>query len=120
MRIFVALLWICFAFAPKAIAYPQDQLQECILSAKANPSILGTPEKTIEDFCDCALTAILDDGKDADSSANQCVRKHFRWADLVFDLWFIGFFMIIWLEEFFWKLILSLIFPGMDSLENFF
>lgn len=78
MRILMALLVAVFAFTPKAMAYPQNQLQECILSAKANPSILGTPERTIEDFCDCALKAILDEGQDADYSANQCVRKHFR------------------------------------------
>ncbi len=80
MRVLLILLATGFVlnFTPMAMAYPQEQLEECILSAKANPSILGTPEDKIENFCDCALKAILDEGKEADSSANKCVRKYFR------------------------------------------
>ena len=61
---------------PSVSAYPEDQLHECILAAKTNPSLLGVPETSIEGFCDCALNYILDQGKNAKNSANQCIKIH--------------------------------------------
>ncbi len=81
MKFLAFLLTIVFFMAPMAaIAYPQDDLTECILSAKSNPNILGVPENSIEKFCDCALTLILDEELDLDeaqSSINKCASKHF-------------------------------------------
>ncbi len=59
----------------KAIAYPQDQFQECMLAAKANPVLVGVPDTFVEGFCDCALVAILDEGKNDTASINQCAKK---------------------------------------------
>ncbi len=60
---------------PKAIAYPQDQFSECVLSAKANPVLVGVQEAFIEGFCDCALTAILDEEKNDKTSVSQCAKR---------------------------------------------
>ena len=60
-----------------AKAYPQDQFNECILAAKSNPAVLGAPEKAIQNFCDCSLKAILDEGRNDVASANQCARASF-------------------------------------------
>ena len=78
MKAMLIVLFIVLVFPPSAFSYPKEQLKECMLSAKANPSILGAPESSIKNFCDCALTSIMDDGKDPDSSANKCVKKYFR------------------------------------------
>ncbi len=78
MRFFSLLLLVSLALTPMAYAYPDNQLKECLLGAKSNPSILGAPETSIEGFCDCALTEIIDLGNDPDSSARRCVKKFFR------------------------------------------
>ena len=70
------MLWlIMMIFATSISAYPKDQLNECILGSKRNPIILGTPQESIEDFCDCSLTSIIDEHKDARLSINQCALK---------------------------------------------
>ncbi len=38
--------------------------------------ILGTPQKSIESFCECSLTSIFDEHKEAKSSINQCALKN--------------------------------------------
>ena len=68
-------LMLFLAIVPKAIAYPEDQFDECMLAAKANPSLVGVTESYIEGFCDCALTAILDEGKNDVASANKCAKQ---------------------------------------------
>ena len=78
MKSLVIVFFCIFAFSSPVFSYPQEQFTECVLSAKSNPSILGAPEQSIENFCDCALKSIMDEGLDPDSSANQCVRKYFR------------------------------------------
>ena len=77
MRLLVILAMIIFTFSTKVIAYPQTQLKDCVLSAKQNPVILGVPEKSIEDFCDCALKLIVDEGKEGKPSANKCASEAF-------------------------------------------
>ena len=66
---------ITFSLAPMTIAYPQDQFDECMLAAKANSVLVGVNDSYIEGFCDCALTAILDDQKNDVESVNQCAKK---------------------------------------------
>ena len=68
-------LTLLLAIVPTAIAYPEDQFNECMIAAKANPSLVGVSESYIEGFCDCALTAILDEGKSDKASAKECARK---------------------------------------------
>ncbi len=73
---FSLTLILISTFSAKAIAYPREQLQECITAAKSNSAIVDIPEMDISDFCDCALKAIVDEGKDESSSANDCARRN--------------------------------------------
>ena len=68
-------LMLLLAIVPTAIAYPEDQFNECMIAAKANPSLVGVSESYIEGFCDCALTAILDEAKNDVASANKCAKQ---------------------------------------------
>jgi len=77
MRIPTILLILFFIFLPLANAYPQSQLNECILGSKQNPIILGTPVQAVENYCDCVLTLIVDKGKASKESANLCGSKYF-------------------------------------------
>ncbi len=75
------LLIFLLAFPQVIFAYPQDQLKECILRVKSNPNILGAPETSILNFCDCTLKLIVDEGKDlqeVQSSINYCAAKNFH------------------------------------------
>ena len=76
MRFFGILLLIILVFSSKAFAYPKEQFNECILGSKRNPVILGSPQKSIESFCDCSLSSILDEHKEANISINQCAMKN--------------------------------------------
>ena len=78
MRLLIFCLTILLVFSPIALAYPQDQLKKCVLSTKQSPIILGAPERSIEQYCDCALTLIVDEQKEAQSSINQCALSNFR------------------------------------------
>ena len=72
---FLTALIVFSVFAPKTIAYPENQFKECTLAAKANPSLLGVPEISIQGFCDCALIEILDNKKNAEESAKYCIKE---------------------------------------------
>ena len=78
MKLLVLFLMVIFAFSPKAISYPQDQLKECISTAKQNPNIEGVSETSIENYCDCALKLIVDEGEDIKSSGYECASKNFE------------------------------------------
>ena len=78
MKTLLILFCIYFALAPAAIAYPQDQFEDCVLSAKSNPVMEGVPESSIESFCDCALKQIIDKGKNEQNSANKCAKQSFK------------------------------------------
>ncbi len=74
-----ALFLAISIFSPsKVIAYPEDQLKQCILGAKRNPVVLGVPSQSIENWCDCVLELIIDEGKEDILSANQCGKKFFK------------------------------------------
>ena len=60
------------------MAYPQEQLNQCILSTKQSPIILGVPQHSIESYCDCALKLIVDEQQEMRKSANQCASQYFK------------------------------------------
>ena len=76
MRLFAVLWLIIVIFASTARAYPEDQLEACILGSKQNPVILGTPQKSIEEFCHCSLKSIFDENKEVKSAINECGLKN--------------------------------------------
>ena len=78
MKFLAIFLIFFFSLSPAALAYPQDQLNECISSAKKNTNIVGVSDGAITNYCDCALKLIIDDGKDRRSSGYECASKAFR------------------------------------------
>ena len=78
MRLLAVFLLIILCFSSKAIAYPQDQLMDCVSSAKENPSLEGVSITSIENYCDCALELIVDGAKSPRDSGYECALKHFR------------------------------------------
>ena len=79
MKLLTICLLIVFIASPTAIAYPEDQLKECVSSAKQNPNIQGVSDSSIENYCDCALKLIVDKGQDRRSSGYECASKAFGW-----------------------------------------
>ena len=77
MRIPTILLILFFIFSPVGNAYPQSQLKECILGSRQSPIVLGTPIKSIENYCDCVLELIVDKGREPKDSTNLCGSKFF-------------------------------------------
>jgi len=77
MRRLSLFLLVIFIFSGTAIAYPQDQLKQCIFSAKQNPNIQGASDSSIESYCDCALNLIVDEGKDRRDSGYKCASDAF-------------------------------------------
>ena len=71
------LLLVLNAFVPAARAYEQDQLADCISSARENTALKGVSESSIENYCDCALDSIVDQGKDIRDSGYECAIKNF-------------------------------------------
>ena len=72
---FSTFVIVAFFVAIGVDAYPQDQYKECILAVKSNPVVVGIPEDSIESFCDCALTAIIDDDNTDENSAKKCAKE---------------------------------------------
>lgn len=62
----------------RAEAYPEEQLQECILGSKQNPIILGIPDQQLSDYCDCTLTLIVDEDENIYRASSQCGKKFFK------------------------------------------
>ena len=57
-----------------AIAYPQVEMQSCIANA-VNATMakgLNTTIKKIEQYCDCSLKRIIDEGRDVRTSLDYC------------------------------------------------
>ena len=77
MRYLVLLLLVILAISPKAISYPQDQLKDCITSAQKNPNVKDISQSSIEQYCDCALTLIVDEKKDVRESGYKCASENF-------------------------------------------
>lgn len=73
------LIMILICITPSIVfGYPQDQLRQCVLGSKQNPILLGVPESSIENYCDCVLNLIIDEKKEARESANKCGLKYFK------------------------------------------
>ncbi len=78
MRFLVILLIVFIAFDLPANAYPNQRLQECMLGVKQSSILVGVPQEEVNDWCDCVLQLILDEGKDDKASASYCGHKYFK------------------------------------------
>ena len=65
-------------FTESAFSYPESQMADCINSALSNPATKSISQESIANYCDCALTAIIDEGKDLRDSGYDCAVKNFN------------------------------------------
>jgi len=78
MKLLTFCLLVLIVCTPTAFAYPQDQLQDCIASAKKNPNVKDVSQSSIEKYCDCALNLIVDEAKDVRESGYECAKQNFN------------------------------------------
>ena len=75
----LTFLWLLLLILSIPVyAYPENQMDDCIISAKENPAVINIPEESIRNYCDCALTAIIDEEKDIRESGYECAIKNFK------------------------------------------
>ena len=78
MKLILIVSILIFSFAGKAFSSPQSQMEDCIKSALTNPATKTISEKSISNYCDCALKAIIDENKDIRESGYECAQKNFN------------------------------------------
>lgn len=74
MKLTLSAILTFFSIAGQAFAYPAIEYESCI--EKALTSLyskgLNSTLKDVKNYCDCALTKIIDEGKQIASSINYC------------------------------------------------
>ena len=78
MKSSLILALLIFSFSIPAYSYPESQMKDCLTSAKKNPATQGVPEESLKNYCDCALQAIIDQGRDIRESGYECALKNFQ------------------------------------------
>ena len=78
MKIFIILLILIFSLAEKSYSYPESQMIDCVSSALSNPATESISKSSIDNYCDCALKAIIDENKDIRASGYECAQKYFN------------------------------------------
>ena len=78
MKKILIISFLLTSFASKAYSYPESQMEECVLSAISNPATKSISKDSITNYCDCALTAIIDENKDIRESGFECAQKNFN------------------------------------------
>ncbi len=78
MKRFTSLVLLLLILAIPTYAYPANQMEDCIASANENPAVRKISEDSIKNYCDCALTAIIDEGKDIRESGYKCATQNFN------------------------------------------
>ena len=78
MNAFLIISIILFTYTGIAYSYPQNQMDDCILSALGNPATKSISKIEITNYCDCALKAIIDENKDIRESGYECAQKNFN------------------------------------------
>ncbi len=76
-KLVITILLLLILVIP-AYAYPESKMNDCIVSANENPSVKNISEESIIKYCDCALTAIIDENKDIRESGYECALKNFN------------------------------------------
>ena len=69
---------ILISFTSTAYSYPESQMEDCISSAISNPATKSISKTSITNYCDCALTAIIDENKNIRESGYECAQKNFN------------------------------------------
>ncbi len=69
---------ILFSLVNAAYSYSETDFNQCLSGIKQSPIILGAPEDSLRNWCDCVLKRTVDEGKDDAESAARCGRLHFK------------------------------------------
>ena len=78
MKAILIISIILLTYSGSAYSYPESQMNECVSSALSNPSTNNISKIAITNYCDCALTAIIDEKKDIRESGYDCAQKNFN------------------------------------------
>ena len=78
MKGILIIFIIIFTYSSTAYSYPESQMDDCVLSALSNPATKSISKIAITNYCDCALTAIIDENKDIRESGYECAQKNFN------------------------------------------
>ena len=78
MKAILIISIILLTYSGTAYSYPESQMDDCISSALSNPATKSISKIAITNYCDCALKAIIDQGKDIRESGYQCAQKNFN------------------------------------------
>ena len=78
MKIPVFRFLAASCLAGPALAYPPVEYNACIANAltAVYSKGLNSTLKDVENYCDCALTKIMDEGKPINPSLNYCNTKY--------------------------------------------
>jgi hypothetical protein len=62
----------------KAFSYPAVEMQACIVNATnaVMQKGISVTYKRVQQYCDCALKKIIDEGRDINTSINYCNKKY--------------------------------------------
>ena len=77
MKAILIIFIVIFTFYGKAYSYPESQFNDCVSSALSNPATKNISKNSINNYCDCALKAIIDENKDIRESGYECAQKNF-------------------------------------------
>ena len=75
MRLIIFITILIISFASPAYSYTESQIDDCVSSALSNPATKLVSKEAITNYCDCALTAIIDENKDIRESGYECAQK---------------------------------------------
>ena len=73
---FLASLLFFTSYSTSVFAYPKNEFDQCMQSAKSNPAVEGITDEALRSFCDCALRAIVDEGRNNTTSAKKCAKEN--------------------------------------------
>ena len=78
MKSILIVLLIMFSFVGTAHSYLESQMEDCVSSALSNPATKKIAKASITNYCDCALSSIVDENKDIRKSGYECAQKNFN------------------------------------------
>ena len=78
MKAILIISILILSYSGTAYSYPESQMNDCISSALSNPATNSISKDAIKSYCDCALAAIIDEGKDIKESGYECAQKNFN------------------------------------------
>ena len=78
MQAILIISLLMVSFASTAYSYPESQFDDCVSSALSNPATKSISKISINNYCDCALKAIIDENKDIRESGYECAQKNFN------------------------------------------